>query len=43
MIDLMSAEEFEKFERRWKVVFTCFALIFAGALLDYLLRSPFGI
>ncbi|XLZ70588.1 hypothetical protein ABT364_01095 [Massilia sp. SR12] len=33
----------ERFERRWKIAFTCFAIIFAGALLDHLLRAPNGI
>lgn len=34
--------EFERHERRWKNAFTCFAIIFAGALLNHLLRSPSG-
>lgn len=35
-------EELERFETRWKVIFTCFAIIFAGALFDHMLRAPRG-
>jgi len=42
MTDLMTTEEFVQFERKWKIVFTVFGIVFAGAILDYLLRSPRG-
>lgn len=34
--------EFGRFELRWKIIFTFFAVIFAGALLDQMLRAPSG-
>ncbi|XLZ71016.1 hypothetical protein ABT364_03360 [Massilia sp. SR12] len=34
--------EFGRFELRWKIIFTFFAIIFAGALLDHMLRAPIG-
>jgi len=34
--------EFGRFELRWRIIFTFFALIFAGALLDHMLRAPIG-
>ena len=34
--------EFGRFELRWKIIFTCFAVIFAGALVDHMLRAPTG-
>jgi hypothetical protein len=34
--------EFGRFELRWKVIFTFFAVIFAGALFDHMLRTPSG-
>ena len=37
-----NTEELLRFERRWKIVFTSFALVFAGALLDHMVRSPSG-
>ncbi|MTW11089.1 hypothetical protein GM658_10790 [Pseudoduganella eburnea] len=37
-----SLEALERFEFRWKIVFTCFGLVLAGALLDYMLRTPRG-
>lgn len=42
MTEFASATEFELFEKRWRFVFTCFAVIFAGALFDLMLRSPHG-
>lgn len=33
---------FGHFELRWKIIFTFFAIIFAGALLDHMLRAPIG-
>lgn len=36
MTEFASATEFELFEKRWKFVFTCFAVIFAV----YKLRDP---
>ena len=38
----MNTEEFVRFERKWKIIFTFFGFLFAGALLDYLLRAPRG-
>ncbi|WP_426337846.1 hypothetical protein ACN9MZ_15270 [Pseudoduganella sp. S-14] len=43
MVDLLSTEEFMRFERKWKIIFTFFGAILAGTLLDYLLRSPRGV
>ena len=42
MSEFTSVDELERFERRWKFVFTCFALILATALIDHMLRSPRG-
>lgn len=42
MIEFHNAGEFLRFERKWKTVFTCFALILVGALLDHMLRAPHG-
>lgn len=42
MSEFASIDELERFERRWKSVFTCFALVLAAALFDYMLRSPRG-
>jgi len=36
----MSAQEFLRFERRWKIMFFLFGLLFAAAGLDWFLRSP---
>jgi len=41
--DLMSRDEFIRFERKWKIIFTFFGVILAGALLGYMLRSPHGL
>lgn len=35
-------EELVRFERRWKFIFTSFAFVFAGALLDHMVRNPSG-
>ncbi|WP_090443875.1 hypothetical protein [Duganella sp. CF458] len=43
MAELMNTEEFVRFERKWKFVFTSFAVVFVAALLDHLLRSPHGV
>lgn len=32
----------DQFERRWTIAFTVFAVLFAGALLDHMLRWPSG-
>lgn len=42
MAEFKTAAEFLSFERKWKLVFTVFALVFAGALLDHMLRAPSG-
>jgi hypothetical protein len=42
MENFETLKELESFELRWKIVFTCFALVLAGALLDHLLRAPHG-
>lgn len=42
MTEFRSADELDRFERRWRLIFTCFALVFAGALFDHMLRSPGG-
>ena len=42
MSEFNTIDELERFERRWKVVFTCFALVLAAALFDHMLRSPRG-
>jgi len=36
MAEFKTAAEFLSFERKWKLVFTVFALVFAGALLDHM-------
>ncbi len=43
MAELMTSEELDQFERKWKIIFTIFAVVLAGALLDHLLRSPHGV
>ena len=43
MIEFASGDELDRFERKWKSVFTCFAVVLAGALFDYMLRSPNGV
>ena len=40
--ELMTSEELDQFERKWRIIFTIFAVLFAGALLDHVLRSPHG-
>lgn len=35
MSERMSAQEFARFERRWKAFFTCFALALAGSLFSF--------
>jgi len=42
MSEFASVMELERFEKRWKFVFTCFAVVFAAALFDHMLRSPHG-
>jgi hypothetical protein len=42
MTEFISVDELERFERKWRFVFTCFALVLAGALFDHMLRSPSG-
>lgn len=42
MEEFETLEELERFETRWKAIFTCFALVFAGALFDHMLRAPRG-
>ncbi|WP_028103730.1 hypothetical protein [Pseudoduganella violaceinigra] len=42
MEKFQTLEELEGFERRWKIISTCFCIVFAGALLEHLLRSPRG-
>lgn len=42
MAELRTAEELDRFERKWRVIFTCFAVVFAAALFDHMLRSPHG-
>lgn len=42
MIEFTSSAELDRFERRWKFTFTCFAVVFAAALFDHMLRSPHG-
>lgn len=37
-----SIEALERFDLRWKLIFTCFGLVFAGALFDHMLRTPRG-
>jgi len=37
-----SIEALERFELRWKIVFTFFGLTLAGALFDHMLRTPRG-
>jgi hypothetical protein len=39
----MTADEFLRFERRWKLIFVVFAGIFIAALLDHMTRRPSGI
>ncbi len=42
MTEFSNADELERFERRWKFIFTCFAVILAGALFEHMLRHPRG-
>lgn len=42
MTEFTSVDELERFERRWKFIFTCFAIVFAAALFDHMLWSPRG-
>ena len=42
MTEFASVDELDRFERRWRFTFTCFAVIFAAALFDHMLRSPHG-
>jgi hypothetical protein len=35
MSERMSAQEFTRFERRWKAIFTCFALALAGSIFAF--------
>lgn len=42
MSEFATIDGLERFERRGKFVFTCFALILATALIDHMLRSPRG-
>lgn len=42
MVKLMNGTELDRFERRWRIVFTFFAVILAAALFDHMLRSPHG-
>lgn len=42
MTEVETLEELDRFETRWKAIFTCFAVIFAVALLDHMLRAPRG-
>jgi hypothetical protein len=38
----MTAAELVKYERKWKAIFTVFAVVFVAALLDHLTRHPGG-
>jgi hypothetical protein len=38
----MTADELLRFERRWKLVFLVFAILFVTALLDHMLCTPHG-
>lgn len=42
MTEFASVDELDRFERKWKAIFTCFAVVLAGALFDHMLRSPRG-
>jgi hypothetical protein len=39
----MTADEFLRFERLWKMIFCAFVSIFIAALLDQMTRQPSGI
>lgn len=37
-----SLKALERFELRWRIVFTCFGMLGACALFDHMLRKPHG-
>jgi len=42
MKKLKTLAELERDDLRWKILFTCFVLVLAGAFLDHLFRAPHG-
>lgn len=37
---LMTSSELDRYERKWRIIFTVFAIIFVIALLENLIRHP---
>lgn len=38
----LTAAEFLRYERRWKLIFLLFGIMFGGAIIDFLMLSPHG-
>lgn len=42
MSTLMTSDELIRFERKWKIICTVFAVLFVAAMFDHLMRHPDG-